>query len=209
MDYSNLTQQIGPRRGGGGWRPVELEVAHRRARGETWSTIAEAVGYALTTVRDYTKRDWWPQAYQFFVNQVAAERAKHVEEEALERRQQWQNRDNELKARGTQLALTTLIEAMQGRRLRDEDAFANGLAAGLSREEADAQARQSQPVGSWSERIWAAKEFLKAAGYTKASEAVAQAAVDTEKERKARELKRGTSMEINIGIHGVDYEEEP
>lgn len=205
---ASITEQLGPRQGGGQWRAVELECAERRARGETWPAIAKAVGYSKSTVHGYTARPWWGQAYSFFVDRVAAERQTAMEEERLAVRDAWMDTDDELKSRGVQMAMGVLIEAMSGRRYRDEDRFRELLTEGVDRMEADRQAREGNPVPVWNERVWAAKEMLKGSGYVAAAEGLAKSAVRFEEDRRRRDADRGEGLEIDIGIRGVDAPSE-
>lgn len=188
-DALSYEEMLGPRPGGGKWRPIELEVARLRAEGHQWAAIHEVINargikYSVAGLSNMTYKVWWSHAYNFFAAQrtsaVEAERAAAIEAE----RDKWRSDDAKLKALGTQLALNKLIEVLRGMRPRDEMAYRGLVKSGVAVDEADAQARGKSKMPSPADVVWAAREMLKATGYTKLNEALAGAAVESEVEAR-------------------------
>lgn len=205
MNLEGFFEEHPTKPGGGRWRTVELEVALARARARTWSSIAEQTGFKVATLQSYTRREWWDAAYMWCVRALADERNAEQEREAREARESWQREDAELKKVGIKLALTALIETLQGKRPRDEVQFRRLLDDGLTVAAAEYKARMSGKMPMPSDRVWAAKELLKAVGYTTSNDELARLAI--EQERKARELVGGAEgVDINVEL-GTELDE--
>lgn len=222
LDGKGYEDSLGPRPGGGRWRPVELEAARLRAEGYGWREVHEkitsrGIKYSQAALTNFTYKVWWNTAYAYFSGlRAAAIEAERAEAMASER-EAWREQDDKLKRNGTQLAIAKLIETLQGMRPRDEMLFRKLRKGGLSVEDADAQAREKGKMPAPADIVWAAREMLKATGYTKLNEALADAAVSSEV--KAREVagvptqaggEAGAGgprvLKVSVEMAGVDYD---
>jgi hypothetical protein len=181
---------MGPRPGGGRWRPFDLDAARWRAEGLTWAAIhntitARGIKYSLRTLENLTYREWWSTAYNFFAsNRTIALEAERAEAIGVER-EKYRDNDAKLKALGTQLALTKLIEVLQGFKPRDEGRYRQLVRGGKhTTEDADLEARKAGKLPTPADQVWAAKEMLKATGYTALNDALAKASVESESEAR-------------------------
>jgi len=194
----SIYEGLPAKEGGGAWRTPEVLAARLRAEGLTWPVVRERLAlegyaYAQSTLQDYVIRKWWPALFAHF----DAEHKREVEDgtlrDAARARREWAEKDAGLKRLGIQLAISSLIEVMQGRRGRDEGLYRR-LRRGdpkqgikpLSDEEADELARKEGELPNPAQRVYAAQVFLTASGYKKQNEQLAKLAADAE--REARDL---------------------
>lgn len=189
--YPDLPPKPGEGDAPGVWREVELIAARARVLGETWSQIAarDDVPFKASTIACYVKRVWWPVAFNYFLQH---ERAVHEASERAALEREWRARDRRLKAVAAELALGTLIDIMRGLPVRDEVVYRRALLDGLDEVTADEAARAGGALPRPSDQVWAAKEALKATGYTKMNEALAVHAVELEREEFEASTKQGS-----------------
>lgn len=198
VEAVGLFEGLPTKEGGGQWRAPEVLAAQWRAEGLTWALVKERLeleGYVYTqgTLENYPRRDWWPALFAH----MDAKHKREVEDgtlkDAMRARREWAEQDAKLKRLGVQLAMTSLIEVMQGKRTRDEMLFRK-LRRGdpqagikpLGEEAADEAARKEGDLPNPAQRVYAAQVFLTASGYKKQNEQLAKLAADAE--RQARDL---------------------
>lgn len=181
--------------GGGHWRPIELEVARRRAKGDSWDEIAWDIDQVkYQTLTGYTKRKWWQTAYDYFAGKLVEEKLATEARVKLETMEQFRDEEDRLSREGTLVALRTLIMIASGKIPRNPDGQP------LERVPKNNEGQPKPP--DWQTQMIAAKELLDKVGYAEAKKHMARLAIDYARktEDESREA-RDKRVDIEILDH--------